>query len=200
MNNYDYVKKSRDKRKDDIVYVMGDKCQICGYNKCIAALELHHIDPNEKDFSFNKKDNLSWEKIIQELPKCILLCANCHREVHQNLIFNELKTSFDKQKADTISKKIADLKAHKIYYCKYCGKIVSSGNNCCVECASINRRIVERPSREELKNLIREKTFLEIGKMFNVSDNAIRKWCDKYNLPRKKSEIKSYTNEEWEKI
>lgn len=61
-------------------------------------------------------------------------------------------------------------------------------------------RKVERPNRKELKKLIRTKSFLEIGRMFNVSDNAIRKWCDAEKLPRKKTEIKQYTDEEWEKI
>lgn len=54
--------------------------------------------------------------------------------------------------------------------------------------------------REELKQLIRNQSFLAIGKQFNVSDNAIRKWCDKYNLPRKKTEIKNYSDKEWNLI
>lgn len=55
-------------------------------------------------------------------------------------------------------------------------------------------------TRNELKDLIRTIPFLTIGKMFNVTDNAIRKWCIHYNLPKTKKEIKSYSNEEWEKI
>lgn len=55
-------------------------------------------------------------------------------------------------------------------------------------------------SREELKKLIRQKSFVEIGKMFDVSDNAIRKWCDKYGLPKHKKEIKKISDEEWQKI
>ena len=55
-------------------------------------------------------------------------------------------------------------------------------------------------SREHLKNLIREKSFSELGRLYNVSDNAIRKWCDKYNLPRTKKAIKEYSEEEWSKI
>ena len=55
-------------------------------------------------------------------------------------------------------------------------------------------------TREELKKLIRTIPFTKIGEMFGVSDNAIRKWCDKFGLPRKVSEIKKYSNEEWEKI
>ena len=55
-------------------------------------------------------------------------------------------------------------------------------------------------SREELKNLIRNKPFIQIGKQYNVSDNTIRKWCDKLNLPRKVSDIKQYSDEDWTKI
>ena len=53
---------------------------------------------------------------------------------------------------------------------------------------------------EELKDLIRIKPFTKIGEQYQVSDNAIRKWCDKYNLPRKATEIKKYSDEEWELI
>lgn len=54
--------------------------------------------------------------------------------------------------------------------------------------------------REELKKLIRTSSFLQIGKMYGVSDNAIRKWCDKYDLPRRRQDIKAYSDEEWAKI
>ena len=65
---------------------------------------------------------------------------------------------------------------------------------------SLQNRKVNIPSRQGLKNLIREKSILEIGRIYNVSDNTIRKWCDYYNLPRKKREIKNYSIEEWELI
>jgi hypothetical protein len=55
-------------------------------------------------------------------------------------------------------------------------------------------------SRDKLKELIRSSSFVSIGRLFSVSDNAVRKWCDKYNLPRKKAEISQYSDEEWEKI
>ena len=88
----------------------------------------------------------------------------------------------------------------KIWYCKTCGIQVSQGQEYCFQCSSIQKRKVERPSRNELKNLIRSKTFVDIAKQFNVSDNAIKKWCDFYNLPRKKSDIKKYSDTEWSKI
>lgn len=52
--SYENVKNSRNQRKLDMVYVMGEKCQLCGYNKDIHALEFHHINPKEKELSFNK--------------------------------------------------------------------------------------------------------------------------------------------------
>ena len=55
-------------------------------------------------------------------------------------------------------------------------------------------------SREELKNLIRTTPFTKIGEKYGVSDNTIRKWCDKYNLPRKAAEIKKISDEDWLKI
>lgn len=60
----------------------GGCCSKCGYNKCIAALEFHHIDPNTKDKDyFNQRSGLT-ESLKRELDKCVLLCANCHREEH----------------------------------------------------------------------------------------------------------------------
>ena len=62
----------------------------------------------------------------------------------------------------------------------------------------INQNKTKRIPKDELKKLIRIKSFTSIGKMFNVTDNAIRKWCDFYNLPRTKKEINSLSDKEWE--
>jgi hypothetical protein len=66
----------------------GKSCIKCGYSKCVAALEFHHTDPIQKDFIPSKFRHTSWEKnkdvIIKELDKCIVLCANCHREEHNS--------------------------------------------------------------------------------------------------------------------
>jgi len=65
------------------VLYKGGKCEICGYNKCLGALDFHHLNPNEKDFSISdssKYHNL--EEMKKEVDKCILVCANCHREIH----------------------------------------------------------------------------------------------------------------------
>lgn len=65
---------------------------------------------------------------------------------------------------------------------------------------SLKNRKVERPSREEFKKMIRTTSFLQLGSKFGISDNAIRKWCDFYNLPRTKKEINKISDEDWKLI
>jgi len=76
----------RKRVKIKLVDYKGGNCEKCGYNKCIDALEFHHLDPSEKDFSISDK-SWSLERLKKEVDKCILICANCHRELHYNLKF-----------------------------------------------------------------------------------------------------------------
>ena len=81
------VQKRRDLIKEKAIEYKHGKCCICGYSKCKDALEFHHIDPNTKEFGIGEKGyTRSWEKVKNELDKCVLLCSNCHREVHAGLI------------------------------------------------------------------------------------------------------------------
>lgn len=85
--NTEKVKNWRRNFKSKLVQAMGGCCQICGYNKSNSAMECHHIDPSEKEFSFGgvRANPKAVAKMIPELKKCILLCANCHREVHEGI-------------------------------------------------------------------------------------------------------------------
>jgi len=73
--------------KVQCVRYKGRKCEHCGYDKCLGALEFHHIDPSEKDFSISNATSRKGltPEIKKELDKCLLLCANCHREEHESL-------------------------------------------------------------------------------------------------------------------
>jgi predicted HNH restriction endonuclease len=62
---------------------MGSKCNLCGYNKCLDALQFHHIDPSKKRFNISKGFEFCWDYLKTELKKCILVCANCHKELHK---------------------------------------------------------------------------------------------------------------------
>lgn len=81
------VQKRRNKLKELAVEYKGGKCQCCGYNKCICALEFHHLNGEEKEFSISANGyTRKWETVKKELDKCILLCSNCHKEVHYGII------------------------------------------------------------------------------------------------------------------
>jgi hypothetical protein len=106
------------------VQYLGGQCQLCGYHKNIKALEFHHRDPAQKDFGIGAHRGRDFDKIRIELDKCDLLCANCHREVHDELL----------QKSGTINKQLYDQlldnysivqPAKKIHLCS-CGQQVSS--------------------------------------------------------------------------
>lgn len=157
-----------------------NKCEKCGWHELNSftnkvPLELHHKDG---DYRNNTEENLE------------LLCPNCHSltETYRGCNTNK---STRKGREKYISRK---------NYCIDCGIEINSTSTRCRTCED-KRRITKKPiSREELKALIRTTPFTKIGEMFNLSDNAIRKWCDSYNLPRKSLEIKKYTDEEWELI
>jgi len=87
----EYLKKAvarrRKKLKEMAVEYKGGKCIFCGYNKCIDALEFHHLDSKKKDFGLSARGlTRSWKRIQKELDKCILVCANCHRELHAGIL------------------------------------------------------------------------------------------------------------------
>lgn len=80
--------------KKEFVDYKGGKCSKCGYDKCLAVFDFHHIDPTKKDFNMSRISNIATskkEKIKIELDKCELLCANCHRELHYNLMEEKLR-------------------------------------------------------------------------------------------------------------
>lgn len=121
------------------------------------------------------------------------------------VLFNylwKIEKPYNKEKYKEIHKK------YQYDNCPICGNLKSKYSFKCLNCdkiEKINQGKNQREekyniTREELKKKIRTIPFLQIGKEYGISDNAIRKWCKAYNLPFKTREIKSYSDEEWEKI
>jgi hypothetical protein len=79
----------RRKRKKVLIDLKGGKCEICGYNKSIWALHFHHLDNEKKDFKISSSNPRKIEKDIQEVEKCILVCANCHAELHEEIFYRQ---------------------------------------------------------------------------------------------------------------
>ena len=81
------VKKRRKKLKELAVKYKGGKCVFCGYKRDHAALDFHHLDETKKVFGLSQRGlTRSWKRVKKELDKCILVCANCHREVHSGTL------------------------------------------------------------------------------------------------------------------
>lgn len=186
------------RRKNNLVQILGGRCILCGFDKFQEALEFHHVKPEEKDFNLTSSNMKNLVAQLAELRKCVLVCANCHRGIHAGyyIVPENWHSFFNEELASEL---LEELKK-KHYYCKNCGKEITSKACYCVECSHSLQQRTDRPSREELKSLIRENSFVTIGKMFGVSDNAIRKWCVSNNLPSKKRKIDSYSDEDWAKI
>lgn len=84
--NVDAVKRRRKRIKQLSVEYKGGKCERCGYNKCHQSMDFHHLDPQQKDFAIARNGHTrSWARVKIELDKCILVCKNCHGEIHNEL-------------------------------------------------------------------------------------------------------------------
>lgn len=87
--------------------------------------------------------------------------------------------------------------------CRDCGKRISKNATFCRNCVVAHSGTPSKANifnRQELKDLVRSKSFEDIGRTYNVSGNAVKKWCDKHNLPRTRTEIMGYTDDDWDKI
>lgn len=149
--------------KQKAVDYKGGKCCLCGYSKSIAALDFHHLSPQHKDFKISGR-SVSFDTIIPELNKCILVCANCHREIHYELV---------------------NPPEHKL--CLYCGQLLTHPDRntyCSQKCYQLSSRRAIRPSKEELQEQIWKKPTSQLAKELGVSDKALEKWCKAYGIEK----------------
>lgn len=141
-----------------------DKCEVCGqntnWNTLPLVLQLDHINGDHYD---NRLENLR------------IICPNCHSQTD----------TFGTKRLKTINK------------CVDCGKEINLTSTRCPSCAAKYTAKIKKeksnriyPSKEELEKLILEKPFTEIGKMYGVQDNAVKKWCKNFGLPYRKQDIK----------
>jgi len=83
----DYKSRKREAAKLFLMSPVGCKCQVCGYNRHTGGLSFHHVDNTIKDFNVSStKLTYSSKRLVEEASKCILVCHNCHSEIHAGLI------------------------------------------------------------------------------------------------------------------
>ena len=139
------------------------KCEICGQGKMWNGKELvMTLDHKNGDNHDNRIENLRW------------ICPNCGTQL-------ETFTGRNIKRKNEIAGKAKAERKMKI--CPVCGKNkINSQSKMCIECRAEERR-KNIPDREELKCLIMIRSFVKVGEIYNVSDNAVRKWCKSYGLP-----------------
>ena len=182
-------------------HIDGDKTNNCLDNLQLLCLNCHSYTDNFGAKNRKKKKTVSDEDLILALQnnKSIRAALFSLNLSDGNANYTRVRKLLESKPEIKIGGNLPQSEP-KEKYCPKCGKIISYTARYCVECAQLASRLVERPSREELKIMIRTMTFLDIAKKYKVSDNAIRKWCDNYNLPRHVRIIKAYTDEEWKEI
>lgn len=208
----DYSKDSKKYWRAEIkhrgVLALGDECAICHQKFEDCCYDFHHLNPSEKEFEIsasNMNGAKSWLKIRDELLKCALLCSNCHRLFHNGYVELLVKNYFNLSYYDwdlCNAKQVDHTTGQSLdanYTCPICGNKKSGAARKCINCLMKEQKRFE-VSRETLKEMIYTMSFTEIGRHFGVSDNAIRKRCKSFNLPTKKSEIKTYSEEEWKQV
>ena len=98
------VRKSlrKNRNRQELLKLHGSKCSVCSYDKCSSALQFHHIDPSEKEFEISESA-YSLENLISEAKKCVLLCANCHAEVENEILKSKIELFYSKKGSEKFS-------------------------------------------------------------------------------------------------
>ena len=167
---YKNLKSWRLRTKDRIIKSLGGKCVCCGYDKCSSAMETHHLDPDGKDGLISKRvtNAVSWSKIVIELRKCVLVCANCHREVHAGIAvvpdgcarFNESFSTYPSV-IEPVSRCICGRKKAK------------RRKHCSLDCPKRTDRV--EWDKFDLITMKRTMSFSEMGRLIGCSDVMVGK-------------------------
>lgn len=134
--------------------------------------EINHIDHNKNNNFYKNLELVShsenmMKQVLHSGNKLAPRCKHCGKRIYP--------------------------KINSFVYCKKCSKDLNIERKILYN-RSKNRKILERPSKEDLLKLILSKSFLKIGRMYGVSDNTIRKWCKQYNLPFRRKDIEKIKN------
>lgn len=172
------IKKFRKACKERILAAFGGACCICGYNRCAKSLALHHLDPKQKDFTVGKSIR-AWATVVQELRKCILVCFNCHQEIHDGMtIISNTVRRFDESYA-ALKEYINE---EPITFCPICnGPKQTHQKYCSASCSSRSKFKVNWDKIDLIKEL-ETKNACQLADELGCSNTAIYKRLKKLKL------------------
>jgi len=179
MGTSQHVKDWRARTKARMVAAMGGACVCCGYDTYEGALLFHHRDPSTKDFSLSgvRMNPKKWSRIVEELRKCVLVCWNCHIELHAGLRNIPVGAAgFDESFADYR----AEQRAKLFDTCPVCGDRKRKRRKyCSIACSHENKK---RVSDEQLRAMAEQgANYSQIGREYGISGNAVKKRLEKLN-------------------
>lgn len=155
-------------RKYEYIMSKGGKCEICGYDKNLAALDFHHLDSKQKEFQIDirKFANSKLSDLEVELDKCIILCANCHREMHHS----DLNMDNISNIINTTNKKKTFSNKEYGSICPQCGKRFPKMKGkifCSSECKNLFKHYSTKEQLEEQYNILH--SWDKVAKYFNIT-------------------------------
>lgn len=162
--------------KQKAIVYKGGKCQKCGYDKCPTAMVFHHLDPSIKDFGIAASGKFrTFEKCKPELDKCILLCSNCHLELHHQEYQKQRENKIqeleqEKSKRNSPLNLICD--NCQISFLKDACKI-QTNNFCSIKCKQEFDEKHFWISNSELRMIYKEMSVRDISKRYNVSISTV---------------------------
>lgn len=177
----------RVRTKERIIQSFGGSCGICEYKKCQRSLDLHHLDPSQKEFSLSsiRAWPKAWDRIVTELRKCVLLCKNCHGEVHDNVaqIPPNIRM-FDEKFSDYRMLKKLDAESKTTKLCPVCNtEMFASSKTCSKRCAASLSWSVDW-TKVDLHDLIilQKMSQSKVARMLGCSHAAVWKRAKKLNI------------------
>jgi hypothetical protein len=185
----------RQRVKLRLVEAFGGRCGLCGYDRCIRNLVFHHLDPSAKDFAITSKRIPGWANLIVEVRKCVMLCANCHGEVHHGVTpIPETCRRFDERFATYEGWSVNSNKKKQRPPCRHCREPMQNRFNkkyCSRKCFGLAHRgplkakVRSNLTADDITMLLAEhgNRWTLAAESIGISDNGLRKLAATRGLP-----------------
>lgn len=176
----DRVKRWRNRAKLWLIEWAGGKCQVCGYCRCSRNLSFHHTHDKKAVVSRMVVTTMAFSLILEEAKKCVLLCHNCHGEVHDGITSCPGVEPEARERRRESMGAMKTIAVRKERPCKVCSQPTKS-KYCSLSCSG-KRPKISWPPDEELSQAVLKEPLTSIALRLGVSDKAVKKHCKIRNI------------------
>jgi len=174
--SYKNLNRWRTRAKVWLIDYAGGRCQVCGYDKWRGNLIFHHTDPHTKDSTVSDmlRRPRAMDTILIEVDKCVLVCRNCHGEIHAGLAESpsiDLAARAERKQILEDSKPIP--KSHKFRFCPTCGERIRYDQKHCYRHKAQAQERIEWPV--DLPDLVKASSKRAVAVKLGISDKAVAK-------------------------